>query len=506
MRFFALKISQRKLPSILLRLFRLYFFACMALSWAIVLALVAIPLYLTAKDTRCQYTWQQYLDKAHQKGKKLALDEFLPRAVPDAENFAAEPLFAACFERKANFAADRKEPLQLPSFPAKTSIRSDPVSGKRLDLEALKRAFIAAGWLPQDDSRPAAEAVLLALDSHFAADWAHICTAAARPKCRFPVDWQKGTQAALPHLGLMRQSSLILAIRLEADASLGNAIAAQRDFRMGLRFYEVMAKEPGVLNGYGRNDNLSTVLTAFWSSLSTHVWSSEQLAQIDDELSQLHVLADARFTFDSERAAINLIYNDLRSDNIARYYDPRDSDRFDGEKKALHLLSFSCLAGFMSHNQEWMNRAYDEELTRLDAKHGRWRIGPRTYDSEAIRNGSTLDRCALLLAVFNAPTDIDERDPVCLHTRLQEARIACALERFHLDAGEYPATLEALEPRYIRAAPHDAVNGEPFHYQRTSNGRYQLYAVGTNGVDDHGLVVKMKSFKGQPDWVWLAPE
>ena len=85
------------------------------------------------------------------------------------------------------------------------------------------------------------------------------------------------------------------------------------------------------------------------------------------------------------------------------------------------------------------------------------------------------------------------------------ARVACALERFRLAQGNYPATLAALEPQFITQVPHDILNGQPLHYRRTNDGKFVLYAVGWNEKDDGGQVVLTKSGRvdrEKGDWVW----
>ena len=54
-------------------------------------------------------------------------------------------------------------------------------------------------------------------------------------------------------------------------------------------------------------------------------------------------------------------------------------------------------------------------------------------------------------------------------TLVNEAQIACALERYHLAHDEYPETLDALSPQFIEKIPHDIINGQPLKYRRTRN-------------------------------------
>ena len=86
-------------------------------------------------------------------------------------------------------------------------------------------------------------------------------------------------------------------------------------------------------------------------------------------------------------------------------------------------------------------------------------------------------------------------------TEINEALIACALERFHLAHHEYPENLDALVPQFLDTLPHDVIGGQPFHYRHTSDGAFVLYSVGWNGRDDGG-VRGGPSPNADSDWVW----
>jgi len=86
-------------------------------------------------------------------------------------------------------------------------------------------------------------------------------------------------------------------------------------------------------------------------------------------------------------------------------------------------------------------------------------------------------------------------------TEINQALVACALERFRLAHGDYPENLDALVPQFLDTIPHDVIGGRPLHYHRAPEGAFVLYSVGWNGRDDGGV-------RGQPlpaadgDWVW----
>jgi hypothetical protein len=89
-------------------------------------------------------------------------------------------------------------------------------------------------------------------------------------------------------------------------------------------------------------------------------------------------------------------------------------------------------------------------------------------------------------------------------TLVNEAQIACALERYHLANGNYPETLDALVPQSMDTIPHDIINGQPLHYRRTDDGQFVLYSVGWNETDDGGLPGTLSDVK-HGDWVWQYP-
>ena len=85
---------------------------------------------------------------------------------------------------------------------------------------------------------------------------------------------------------------------------------------------------------------------------------------------------------------------------------------------------------------------------------------------------------------------------------VNEAQIVCALERYRLAAGQYPATLETLSPQFIEKIPHDLIGGQPLIYRPTADGKFLLYSVGWNEKDDDGKSVGTGADYTKGDWVW----
>jgi hypothetical protein len=84
-------------------------------------------------------------------------------------------------------------------------------------------------------------------------------------------------------------------------------------------------------------------------------------------------------------------------------------------------------------------------------------------------------------------------------TKVDEAQIVCALERYRLAHDNYPETLNALVPQFIGTLPHDIIGGQPLKYRQTPDGQFLLYSIGWNETGDGG---KFDSTYEQGDWVW----
>ena len=87
------------------------------------------------------------------------------------------------------------------------------------------------------------------------------------------------------------------------------------------------------------------------------------------------------------------------------------------------------------------------------------------------------------------------------HTSVLQAQIACALERHRITYGHYPESLDSLVPQFLGDVPKDPIDQEPMRYRKTEDGRFLLYSVGWNAVDENGSPTD-EYFHHLKDWVW----
>jgi hypothetical protein len=161
------------------------------------------------------------------------------------------------------------------------------------------------------------------------------------------------------------------------------------------------------------------------------------------------------------------------------------------------------------------NRFFDETLARVvpvdpnrtptDPPQLRYDGDKPVPSSPANIRGSVEKIYYLLFSILAPALESVEKKYVQMTSLTDQARLACALERFRIARGAYPATLAELSPDFIAPAPLDIVNGAPYHYRRTESGGFVLYSVGANRVDDGGHLKPDVRAYDQLDWVWTYP-
>ena len=78
---------------------------------------------------------------------------------------------------------------------------------------------------------------------------------------------------------------------------------------------------------------------------------------------------------------------------------------------------------------------------------------------------------------------------------------ALAAERYRLEHGAFPDSLDALVPAYLDVVPKDLYteDSQPLKYRTLENGDAIIYSIGRNGIDDNGDTSKIARTVGEPD-------
>lgn len=109
-----------------------------------------------------------------------------------------------------------------------------------------------------------------------------------------------------------------------------------------------------------------------------------------------------------------------------------------------------------------------------------------------------------LMPSFSRAFDLNTR----LEAQSRAARTGLAAERYRLDTGRFPPSLEALTPRYLQQVPLDPFDDQPLRYKLDEPG-VVIYSVGEDLKDDGGLVshrIPGKKTATDFGFVLLSPE
>lgn len=457
--------------------------------------------------TRGRASWERYEAQARAAGVKLDMADYLPPEVPDAENFASMPIFQKAFRAVAE-GREVPRPFEwLEGGRFKRPAMADAVTGQTIDLAAWQSYFVSVKMIPATGIDPAAD-VLAALEK-FDPALAQLREAGQRPGCRFPVKWENGFAAAMPHISLLNASTRIFALRIAAHLALGENEAAYEDFRDALRIYTATAQEPTLIAALVRQTIPASLSHAVWDGLARRQWKDADLVRIERDLQAVNALADYQRGMGSERALSNLFYPQFRRMSAAKVGEilsiaqPAGANGANASWRGRLFLLYP--QGWVYRNQERSNHYFDDLLGRVSVDPPRLYIDrPATSGPENLQGG--YDRWRFFLFALAAPAfQAAEARFGYTQTLAGQARLGSALERYRLARGKFPAQLSELVPEFMPSVPNDVMNGQPYRYRLSEAGGYVLYSVASNLTDDEGQAGPERSIAKQLDWVWTMP-
>jgi len=478
------------------------------LSVASLATLIAI--FYTEEDWRGKHAWEQHVSEHATRGEKLDLSAFIPPAVPDDQNFCACPLLRPIMDlnmvqRQAIWSDTngiaRVETLR--PWPPRTQIPT--VTNGLIGWQAYYRSLTNFSTLSLTNAP--AEDVLLVL-RQFEPTLAELKREAARrPLDRWLIQYDTGWPwgICLPHLAQVKGICYLLQLRVMAYLASGDAPSALSDLQLGFRLANSIRTEPFFISYLVRNACYDVLLQPLREGLQRHQSSDTQLKDLQRELASADLLVGYQRAMRGDRS-FNMGWTKLNRKELVELTQNLGRDF---ARPFYPLVVFSSVApqGWIYQNQITLSRIYDDYLFPAVE------IATRTVPPERTRAISTASTqaagpysvLASLVLQLHAKLGLRSDYIAYVQTQIDEAFIACALERYHLAHGEYPETLDGLAPRFAEKLPHDIIDGRPLHYHRTNDGSFLLYSVGWNETDNGGVIVRKSD--GEIDikkghWAW----
>jgi hypothetical protein len=476
--------------------------------WLLVtLAVLAtsVAVFYTEENWRGRRVWESCQREYAARGVELNWDKFIPAPVPDDQNFFKAPKMQEWFVRYE-------------------TNRFANVWGERLKAKKIDRLI---GYAGDDPKNPITNAVVarefLAQTDEFEADFDLLRAALKRPYARMEGDYTRPAEIPIPNFVNVRTWEQMLAQRAHCHLLMDQPETALRDVMLMRDLCRLLegapSGKPMTLVAAMINVAVTSLyVPALAEGLQRHVWHNEQLVALQNQLAETDLTTSFQKAFESEPAGLIRTVEITPPASVWRLDSVRSDStsqkgwwrRFWDGVKTLPDRSIN----WVPHGWVYQNMVNHVRLSEMvhesmfDTNQlvtpGRISQASRQVDIELGRG-----KWFYLLAARGLPNYTKALQAYAdRQTKVNQAQIACALERYYLVNHDYPETLAGLVPQYIAVLPRDLIGGQPLHYRRTEPGQFLLYSVGWNETDDGGVTVKDKNGnldKTQGDWVWQYP-
>jgi hypothetical protein len=469
----------------------------------VLLAALSFGLFYVYQNWQSRRAWTKFKQELSRRGESLDLAASLPALVPNAENFAQSGAFqnwlnlrgtnqvaAALKQRLAPYISNKSA-----NFNAYTPPGSG-LSGFWLQQGVMDFEEPLAYLIPRyrrgtnKDRNQAAAAVLESLKP-VETNLAAVAAASSLPFFQISTNRTAPmvTLYAVEPLSALEQLHFLFSLRATALLALDRPAESAEDVLTSLRLVQLARQSPDTISSQRVRMMLGHSLQPVWEGLMAHRWDEPQLAAFQRELSRFNLLTD----YTNNVHFVALAYVDTWQhipDSGSRAYVEPGTVRMPAPNAQIRLEPRS----WWYDSAIQLYEASREAASRMDPQTGRVN---RNYEWIDV-NSLPLDYAAQNL--FQQYTWMGNNFHLVpfAQAALNQAVIACALERFRLAHGRYPGSLNELKPGYLEAIPVDVFTGRAMSYQAGGTNGFDLRGVGPDGV------INRNKSAGSDDWIWPA--
>jgi hypothetical protein len=438
-----------------------------------------IAIFYTEENWRGKRAWEQCKRELEAKGAVLDWEKYIPPPVPDDQNFFKAPNMTLWFVRGQG-ETNLSKALQNTNTHA-----------------VITNETAAKDYLAWSDS--------------FQSEFGQVREALKRPGGRIESDYSRPFFHLIPNFVMIRSFEQVLAQRAKCYLLLGQPDKALQEVTLMLDMCRILERPPAGKPILLVDAMIDVAISGLYAStvadgLQRHAWQEPQLAALQEQLKNVNVVPLVLEAIRTEPAAV------CRAVEIAPF--PK---LFSLGSRKINWSLLPIPRGWVYQNMVHLAVLEQKPLSGFDLANNT--VSPRLFDEAsrdinrfiARKSPSFRGLAAIAIPDYVKATLTLARN----QTMVNEAQIACALERYHLAHGEYPESLDALVPQFTEKLPHDIISGppspgsgaasQPLHYRRTADGNFLLYSIGWNETDDGGEVALSKDGsedREKGDWVW----
>lgn len=260
----------------------------------------------------------------------------------------------------------------------------------------------------------------------------------------------------------------------------GDSAESVRDLRVVARLIEGQGSGWRTVSALMSSAVAGVYLTVVEQGLRGHDWTAGQLMEIQGELERMNfpLLLTARLR--SNRAGLNQLLAESPREGMLNVFFQSSRVTATPEELFLRLAP----RGWILQNVRKINETQQEGIEFYDRAGEK--MTPAFYATPPVeprgrRNHTPYN---LLAGLMVQPMRTPWSTVATRQVQVNEASIACALERFRLARGRYPEALTELGTEWVRRPGRD-VFGHDLKYVPRGDG-YLLYSFGVDGKDNGG--------------------
>jgi hypothetical protein len=352
----------------------------------------------------------------------------------------------------------------------------------------------------------------LALSQPAVPDFDLIRQALEHPCARMDGDWQRPFEGPIPNFVRLRTVAQVLSQRAQCYLLLGQPEAAWRELALVRDICRISEGEPPGKPTTLVAAMIDVAITGLYTSiiedgLRLKVWREPELIAMQNRLKDINLVPLVRESLSAERAAVCYTFETTPPGGLHKLFSSSNAPRLWARlKDPVYLFDRLAPRGWVYQNMCAVALLDQELLQPLDVSNDQ--VLPSKTDGTdkeiltAKMARSPFTPYTFLAAIALPNVTRSWQTAAHNQTLVNQAYLACVLERYQLAHGQYPETLEALVPQFAEKLPHDLIGGQPLKYHRTEDGRFVLYSVGWNEKDDGGVPGKSLT---DGDWVWAYP-
>ena len=507
-----------------------------ALAWTLISIVTLYALVCASMNWSGAQQWSATQAMLKAEGETLDFRATMKDPIPEAENFCAIPLLkdialAVDNDASKGAPAEKRKSLEALKLPqqGKDGIRpklTNATFGNRTDLKAWADWLRKEGSLPMPpDSGDAARDVLNALSKHEAV-MQELTAGLSRPKAQWTPEWKTRDlpemlfAISLPHYSNLVSVNQTLVLRAIASARAGEIAKAHETVLIIAKLSQANLNDPFLIGLLVAASNTSMLHGTTWELCDAQAGTGEDFTKLESALGTLDFHRSALSAWRSEMAAgVNTLqFIKRKRDNSLSLFEVVSNDGKSSSSVLGNLSAHAIPSGFFDASSAVLaDREFNYLLKPL--RDGGWseaRKAGQTWEKELAEMRKDIAwHPAYIMTTLIAPAfkSVLTR-AIYTQVLVNQSIIACALERYRLEKGSYPESLDAVKLADGKPLPLDVMNDKPMHYRKTTNGKYALWSVGFDGKDNggkrtldekHPENTKFSDEKYLGDWVWDFP-